>query len=59
MPPSTDEHQLQLPSANPEWARRLKGADSSVIHRSVDCIPNKVIQIEKISAHFLINLQLF
>lgn len=42
MPPS-DDHQLQLPTANPEWARRLKGADSSVIHRSVDCIANKVI----------------
>ncbi|KAJ6649241.1 Anoctamin-8, partial [Pseudolycoriella hygida] len=42
MPP-TEEHQLQLPSAaaNPEWARRIKGADSSVIHRSVDCIANK------------------
>lgn len=46
MPP-TEEHQLQLPAAaNPEWARRLKGADSSVIHRSVDCIANKVIGIE-------------
>lgn len=44
MPP-TDESQLQLPSAvaNTEWAKRLKGADSSVIHRSVDCIANKVI----------------
>lgn len=46
MPP-TEEHQLQLPAAaNPEWARRLKGADASVIHRSVDCIANKVIEMK-------------
>lgn len=49
MTASSDEHQLQLPTAaaaaNPEWARRLKGADSSVIHRSVDCIANKVSRV--------------
>lgn len=39
---ASDEHQLQLPTANPEWAKRLKGADTSGIHRSVDCIANKV-----------------
>ena len=45
-PASTEaDYQLQVPSGvNPEWIRRIKGTDSSVIHRSVDCIPKvKVI----------------
>ncbi|XP_037033910.1 anoctamin-8 isoform X2 [Bradysia coprophila] len=44
---ASDENQLQLPAAtaNPEWVRRLKGADSSVMHRSVDCIANKELTI--------------
>lgn len=47
--PPSDEYQLQLPpTANPEWVKRLKGADSSVIHRSVDCIANKVSFIQKV-----------
>lgn len=40
---NSEFQQLQLPQgASPEWVRRLKHADPSVIHRSVDCIANKV-----------------
>lgn len=36
-------HQLQLPhGVSPDWMRRLKTNEPSVIHRSVDCIANKV-----------------
>lgn len=36
---NSEFQQLQLPhGASPEWVRRLKNADPSIIHRSVDCI---------------------
>lgn len=43
--PSEGEFQLQLPpGASPDWAKRLKATESTAVHRSVDCIPNKVTQ---------------
>lgn len=40
---NSEFQQSQLPhGASPEWVRRLKSADPTTIHRSVDCIANKV-----------------
>lgn len=40
---NSEFQQLQLPQgASPDWVRRLKNADPAVIHRSIDCIANKV-----------------
>ncbi|XP_037911373.1 anoctamin-8 isoform X2 [Hermetia illucens] len=40
--PSHGEYNANLlPTHGPEWMKRLKGADSSTIHRSIDCIASK------------------